>query len=233
MCVRQQGEKNKSENWVYRCRRKETFILTYGPVVCSTTSTQKRSAQTKSQTNYFRCTFLERYPCTPFLSPTWKHNPHNTQDSSSRAKEFKASSDVYSVKQSAWGGEMDANLPAVLSHCSSCQQTKPPQIQLVYGDWHLSLWDLGKHNTAPVWLTPKHFCLVASTSRMNVAEVRTVQTPTLSWEVVWLKGCFTGDRQLLHVLHRRRQRWRSAPVTPVMSWSLRLVVDGCWRPTWV
>ncbi|KAI9524268.1 hypothetical protein NQZ68_019729 [Dissostichus eleginoides] len=39
-----------------------------------------------------------------------------------QGKEFKASSDVYSVKESAWGGEMDANLPAgIFNFFMSCR----------------------------------------------------------------------------------------------------------------
>lgn len=76
--------------------------------------------------------FSERYPRTLFLSPTWKHTEDDmrtqrsdsipvrrqnklwrkiTRDSSSRARKFKASIDVYSVKQSAWGGRDGCQSP--------------------------------------------------------------------------------------------------------------------------
>lgn len=57
-----------------------------------------------------------------------------TQDSSSRARNLKHPAMCTASSGAPGGAEMDASLPAVLSRCSSCQQTKLPQIQLVYGD---------------------------------------------------------------------------------------------------
>lgn len=115
-----------------------------------------------------------------------------------------------------WGG-VGVSLPPALSCSFSCQQTKLPQIQLVYADWRFSLWNVGKHNTH---LHDWHFYLVAS---VKVAERRTVLTPTPgALEDAWLKGCFTGERRPIHVwLH-------SAPVTGARC---HISAGGCQCPT--
>lgn len=48
------------------------------------------------------------------------------QDSSSRERNLKHPAMCTASSGAPGGGEMDANLPAVLSHCFSCQQTKLP-----------------------------------------------------------------------------------------------------------
>lgn len=135
------------------------------------------------------------------------------QDSSYRARNLKHPA-MCTASSRVPGGARWMPISLLFCRSSSCQQTKLPQIQLVYGDWHLSLWDLGKHNTHLYdWRQNTFACLPLQT--MNVAEVCTVQTPTLSWDEVWLKRCFTGDHQGFHVLQRQWQ-W-SAPVTPMIA----------------
>lgn len=135
--------------------------------------------------------FSEHDPCTPFLSPTWKHTEDDiktqrsdsipvrrqnklrrkiTPDSSSRVRNLKHPSMCTASSRAPGGGEMDANLPAVLSSCSSCQQTKLPQIQFVYGDWHSSLWDRGIRNTHLYGWRQALLCLVGRANRVKVAE---------------------------------------------------------------
>lgn len=158
-----------------------------------------------------------------------------TQDSSSRARNLKHPAMCTASSGAPGGAEMDASLPAVLSRCSSCQQTKLPQIQLVYGDWHLSLWDsVGIHNThlcdwrqnAFAWLQSERGRSVHCTDTYTVLGGSQTQRMFHRGIVNFAVCCGDDDNgddddddRLQSPPQRRADRW--------------INVDGCWSPTWV
>lgn len=136
------------------------------------------------------CTLLKGILAHPFLSPTWKHTRDDKQHSDSTAvrrqnklsvedharqffqgEEFKASCDVYSVKQSAWGARW---MPASALFCHAVSPVSR---------WSCHKYDLhmetetahrGTCNTHLSDWRQTHF---TSVNRVNVTEVCAVPDP--------------------------------------------------------
>lgn len=231
--------------WVFHCRRKRPSFFckknSYGRIVLFSYFHTKMVCGNKVRQNYFRRAFLwtgslHTLPHTYLkTSPRWQKTQHSDsipvrrqnklwrkimQDSSSRARNLKHPA-MCTASSRAPGGERWMPISLLFCHAVppvSRQSCHRYSLYMETDTFRRGTW---VNTTCTCVIDAETLCLVAAANHMNMAEVCTVQTPTLSWEV-WLKGCFTGDRQLLHVLQRQQQQWRSIPVNPMMSWSLHL-----------
>lgn len=150
---------------------------------------------------------------TPFLSPTWKHPPDEkkkkpqhsdstpvrrqnklwkkiTQDSSSWVRNLKHPA-MCTASSRVPGGARGMPISLLFCHAVPPVSRQSCHRYSLYIETDTSRCGTRVNTTHTCMIDAKSlFCLVASTSYMNVAELCTVHTPTLSWEDVWFKRMF-------------------------------------------